>query len=440
MGGGTLARALTAQGKHVLVLERGGWLPREPQNWDTEQVFSRGRYNVDEQWTDMHGQPFTPGEHYYVGGKTKLYGAALFSAPDMNGLPVGLGRQAAYYETAKTWYHVHYEPHAPVVARIAGVFTGAGFHPQHAPVGTIRKDCIGCHLCDGFPCPLHAKADAETCGVQPALNTGLCEVRTGVKVTRLYRDDSGNIDFIGYEDSAGKPGAIQTHGCPVILAAGAVNSAALWLRSEIPDVSNQAGRNYMCHLSSAVLATGREIIPPGFHKTLFLPLDTGTIQMAGQPQAGMLKGESRMAHYSPSMALREIAERSVTFWLMTEDHPDPDNRVEVTPDGQIRLSYQPAADDIAAHVELYNTLKRHLPDMGFHLHMRKRMPLAAVAHQCGTLRATRSPWDGPVREDGRAFSTGNLYIADASAFPRSGNVNPALTVAAWALRVAETLK
>jgi len=442
MGGGTLARALTTQGKHVLLLERGGWLPREPANWDTEQVFQRGRYGVTEQWVDgIAGKPFTPGEHYNVGGKTKLYGAALFAARDMNGLPVGLGRQAAYYQQAKRWYHVHYEPHAPVIARISDVFTGAGFRPEPAPIGTIPQQCIMCDKCDGFACPLHAKADAETCGIKPAVDTGLCEVRTGVKVTRLYRNDAGMIDFIGYETGEGTARNIPTDGAPVILAAGAVNSAALWLRSEIPDVSDQAGRNYMCHLSSAVLATGKDVIPPGFHKTLFVPVDGfGTIQMAGQPQAGMLKGESAMAHYSPSMMLREIAERSVTFWLMTEDHPNPDNRVQVLPGGRIKLTYSPYKGDVSTHDDLYKLLVPHLETMGFHLHMRKRMPLAAVAHQCGTLRAARHPYDGPVREDGRAYSTGNLYVSDASVFPRSGEVNPALTVAAWALRVAETLK
>ncbi len=442
MGGGTLARALTGQGKHVLVLERGGWLPREPQNWDTEQVFQRGRYTTTEQWIDgTTGRTFTPGEHYYVGGKTKLYGAALFAARDMNGLPVGLGRQASYYQQAKAWYHVHYEPHAPVIAAISDVFTGAGFHPQPAPVGTIPKDCVRCHLCDGFACPLHAKADAETCGIRPAWDTGLCEVRTGIKVTRLNRNDQGVIGSISYDSDEGRSASIPTDGAPVFLCAGAVNSAAIWLRSEIPDVSGQAGRNYMCHQSSAVLATGKDVIPPGFHKTLYVPIDGfGTIQMAGQPQPAMLKGESELAHYSPSMMLREIAERSVTFWLMTEDHPNPDNRVEVTSDGRIRLTYDPYKGDVSAHDDLYRLLVPHLPDMGFHLHMRKRMPLAAVAHQCGTLRAARHPYDGPVREDGRAFSTGNLFVSDASVFPRSGEVNPALTVAAWALRVAEAVK
>lgn len=442
-GGGTAARYLAEHGKRVLVLERGDYLPREPQNWDTAQVFEHNRYGVTEQWEDRHGRLFTPGEHYNVGGKTKLYGAALFRLPErtLDRWPVSASVMDAWYDLAERWYHVHTEPHAPVVQRISDVLSDAGYHPTPAPVGTIRKDCIGCHLCDGFPCPLHAKADAETCGIRPAIATGNVAVWTNCQVTGMIRHSGrGEITQL-YLVHEGQSRVLDTTGIPVILAAGAVNSALLWQQSQVPDSSGMAGRNYMMHLSRAVLAMGREEIPPGFHKTLFCEVDGfGTIQMAGQPQPSMLRGESVFAEIAPGVSLREIAKRSVTFWLMTEDHPMLGNTVSYSKDGRPKIDYMPAVGDRTTSHDLFKLFRAHLPAMGFHVHMPKTMGVSAVAHGCGTLRMSRAPSHGAVRaEDGRAWSTGNLYVADASVFPTSGDVNPALTIMANALRVAAKL-
>jgi choline dehydrogenase-like flavoprotein len=77
-GGGTLARRLAPSGKRVLLLERGDWLAREPQNWDAHAVFVDNRYVSPDTWYDEHGKGFQPQVHYFVGGATKLYGAALY--------------------------------------------------------------------------------------------------------------------------------------------------------------------------------------------------------------------------------------------------------------------------------------------------------------------------------------------------------------------------
>src|SRR5690349_7232197 len=77
-GGGTLTHALAPTGAKVLLLERGGWLPREAENWSPAAVWADGRYHNSGSWTDQDGRSFKPKQHYYVGGNTKMYGAILF--------------------------------------------------------------------------------------------------------------------------------------------------------------------------------------------------------------------------------------------------------------------------------------------------------------------------------------------------------------------------
>jgi choline dehydrogenase-like flavoprotein len=481
-GGGTLARTLGEQGKRVLILERGDWVPREPQNWDAGEVFERARYVSRESWLDRRGRFFQPQVHYNVGGATKFYGAALFRlrAADFGEIrhyggtspawPVSYLDLMPYYQTAERLYSVHgaagedlTEPlrldypflpvrHEPVIQQIADGFAKAGLHPAHAPCAVNLNEarpqsspCIKCHACDGFACPLLAKSDAETCGIRPALDTGNVTLVTGARVTRLLRQRGDQIVGVQYQDAEDRTQVATAD--VYVLAAGAVNSAALWLRSGLPDQSGQAGRNYMCHESQAVLAVGKDKLPPGFHKTLAVSdwystgpdgLPLGSVQMAGQPQAAMLRGESRFAGIAPGRALREVAQRSVVFWLMSEDLPSPANRVEVREDGHVQLSYGAGANVQAAR-KLYRELAQLLPALGYGEHMRKVMPLAAVAHQCGTLRAGLSPDSSVVNSDGRAWGAGNLYVADASVFPSAGAVNPALTVMAWALRLGQHL-
>ena len=76
-GGATLAQRLAPTGKKILILERGGHLPREAENWSAQAVFLDHRYRTKDHWYDKHGKPFSPNTHYWVGGNTTFYGAAL---------------------------------------------------------------------------------------------------------------------------------------------------------------------------------------------------------------------------------------------------------------------------------------------------------------------------------------------------------------------------
>ena len=112
-GGGTLAWALRNSGARILLIDRGGFLPQEPENWSAQHVFENGRYKPDEVWESADGQEFKPGVHYYVGGNTKVYGAALprFRREDFEALeheggtslawPISYDELAPYYARAE---------------------------------------------------------------------------------------------------------------------------------------------------------------------------------------------------------------------------------------------------------------------------------------------------------------------------------------------------
>lgn len=453
-GGATAARRLAEAGRKVLILERGDYIPREPQNWDAKEVFQNGRYVSEDSWLNWRGDAFQPQVHYGVGGATKHYGAALMRMePEDFGeishyggtspaWPVTSYQMEPYYVKAEEWYNVHPAAHEPVIEKLSDDMERMGLHPEGAPAALIEDTCVKCSTCDGFPCKLLAKGDAESCGIVPALATGNVTLVTNEKVTGILRYQRNARHVRGVMTETGYYTAPR-----VILAAGAVSSAALWLRSDLPNSSDQVGRNYMCHQSQAVLAVGLHKILRGFHKTLRLMdwyhagppagMPLGSIQMAGQPLPAMLRGESALAKMAPEMTLREVAERALTFWLMSEDLPRPHNRVTLTSDGGIRLSYL-RNNEMAADL-LYYQLHRRLPELGYPVHLRKQMPLGAVAHQCGTLRMGSDPGSSVVSPSGESWEVPGLYVSDSSVFPSSSAVNPALTIMANSIRVADSI-
>ena len=494
-GGGTLAYRLAPSGKSVLIIERGDYLPREKENWDPAEVFVRGRYDNAEAWLDKDGKEFQPGQHYFVGGNTKVYGAVLFRMrrEDFGELqhhggvspawPISYDDLKPYYLEAENLYQVHgdrgadpTEPPAsgpypfpaisdePRIARLAEDLRGTGHSPFPLPMGVMLNEttralsaCIRCNTCDGFPCLVNAKADAQVICVDPALQHENVTLLTGTTVTRLETDPSGRsvskvvVDRNGTEE--------RYSADVVVLAAGAINSAAVLLRSAndrnpsgLANSSDQVGRNYMAHNNSAVIAVSRERNPTTFQKTLgindfyFASRDwefpMGHLQMLGKSSAEMLRNDA--PRLAPSLALQEVADRSLDFWLTSEDLPDPNNRVTVERDGQIRLSY--TANNLEGHKRLTAKLKSMLNEIGSDtflipstVYMGKRIPLAGVAHQNGTLRFGSDPKTSVLDTDCRAHDLDNLYCVDAGFFASSSAVNPTLTIVANALRVGDVL-
>jgi choline dehydrogenase-like flavoprotein len=495
-GGGTLAYALAPAGKRILILERGDYVPRERDNWDTRAVVTNGKYNNAEPWCDRDGKEFHAGAHYFVGGNTKFYGAALlrmrrqdFGAVRHHGgvspaWPISYQEMEPYYTKAEHLYHVHGErgvdpteppasapyrfppvSHEPRIQELSDNLSKAGYRPFHVPIGVMLNEgnpqksaCIRCSTCDGHPCLINAKADAQTVCVDPALEHPNVSLLTNAYVARLETSPSGReVTRVVVE----RNGAPESYSADiVVVSCGAINSAALLLRSAneqhpngLANRSDVVGRHYMCHVNGVMLAISRTPNPTIFQKTLALndfyygskdwDYPMGHISFIGKTDMNVLAAGA--PHIIPGMTLGLMAEHSLDFWLTSEDLPDPNNRVTVRPDGKIMLSYTP--NNLEAHQRLQGKLKEMLPHVDcdhqllpMHAYIGKRIPLAGVAHQNGTIRFGRDPQASALDVNCRAHDLDNLYVVDASFFPSSSAVNPSLTIMANALRVGDHLR
>jgi choline dehydrogenase-like flavoprotein len=498
-GGGTLARYIAPSGKRVLVLERGDWLAREPANWSAHDVFVDNRYVSPDTWFDGSGKPFQPQVHYFVGGATKLYGAALYRlrAEDFGELrhddgmspawPISYDEMEPYYTLAEQLYQVHgargedpTDPpasapypfpavsHEPRIQQLSDDLEAAGRRPFHAPCGVmLREDdmphgaCVRCSTCDGFPCLVHAKSDAEVLGMRPALEHENVTLVTNAEVVGLETNGAGTVVTGVVVD---RDGATETYtGDIVVVSCGAANSAKLLLASAsdahptgLANGSDMVGRNYMFHNSQAVLALSKEPNPTVFQKTLGLndfyfgtdeidhPL--GNIQMVGKSSAEMYRGEKPIrTKLAPERTLEDVARHAVDFWLSTEDLPRLENRVTLRGDGRVSLAYEPTNE--LPKKQLFAELKKLLGSLGMHhghlvprhAYLKNEIPVAGVAHQAGTCRFGRDPATSVLNTDCRAHEVDNLYVVDTSFFPSIGAVNPALTAMANAVRVGDHL-
>lgn len=501
-GGGTLTHRLAPTGKRILLLERGGYLKREKENWDAKAVFADARYRAPEQWLDKDGNVFHPGIQYYVGGNTKVYGAALFRfrPQDFGELrhhdgispawPLDYADFEPYYTAAEQLFHVHGRhgsdpiegpasapyPHPPVkheprIQELADDLARIGLHPFPLPLGILLDQdehgqaahdsaCVRCPAFDGFPCLVRGKADAEVLCVAPALQHSNVTLLTGACVERLETTPDG---------SAVSKVMVRRNGVEedfaadiVVVACGAINSAALLLRSAndrhpqgLANGSGVVGRHYMRHNCAAYMALSRRPNPTIFQKTLGLndfyfksddwayPL--GQIQMVGKSDGEMLRAEApAWAILKPEFTLDFMAKHSIDFWLQSEDLPRPDNRVTLERDGQIRLTVH--QNNLEAHNRLREKLRQSMHALGLHdhlmprrLYLDKEIPIGGTAHQAGTVRFGRDPNTSALDLNCKAHELDNLYVVDASFFVSIAAVNPALTIIANALRVGDHL-
>jgi choline dehydrogenase-like flavoprotein len=480
MGGGTIAHALARRGVDVLVLERGRRLPREPENWSPRAVFIERRYKPAEQWLDGAGRAFAPGVHYVVGGNTKVYGASLprFREQDFTAVehlegtspawPFGYADLEPYYGEAEQIYRVHgatgEDPteswrstpfpyraleHEPYIADLAARLGEQGVSPSSNAMGVDRRAggaCIRCATCDGFPCKLDAKSDAETCGIDPAIGTGHARLEVSVRVRRIVSDGTGRrVDHLVAE---GPDGPVEVTGGKFVLAAGAVNSAALLLGSAdeqhprgLANSSDQVGRNFMMHNNAHIVAIdlGRHN-DVTFQKTLSVndwyldggdgfPL--GAMQLTGKVQGVMMKSAAPRA--VPLAVLNQVAGRSVEWLIMAEDLPCPDSRVTVDSAGWITTAR--VARGTGTHRFLLERAKRLLRSAGYDAILTQDFDISMNSHQCGTVVAGLDPATSVLDPWCRTHDVENLWVVDGGFFPSSAAMNPALTIAAQALRV-----
>lgn len=483
-GGGTLARALADSGLRLLVVERGDTVPSEPENWDPAAVWKHLRYRAAEEWLDEGGEAFRPYMHYGVGGNTRFWGSVLYrlrredfrEIVHADGVspawPIDYDTLAPYYERAERLYHVHGAvgadptepprgpypfppiPHSAEMAAVVEGLRAQGLHPSPLPLGLVRPGepggCELCHTCNSFPCRVGSKADAETIGIVPAVASGRVTLWTKAFARRLVTNPAGTrVEAVEVE----RDGQVVCAEAPIVVAScGAVHSAALLLRSAtdrhphgLANSSGLVGRRYMAHLATMMqgfhpLKVNRTV----FQKTVAVndyylrgpdtPYPLGQIQSQGRTHGVMAQ---TVVPWIPVWAYDWWCARGVDWLVMSEDLPNPDNRVTLAPDGRIRLAYTP--NNTLPHAQLVAEARRILRRLGFPLVVAHSHKAKNTTHQCGTLVFGTDPRHSVLDPFCRAHDLDNLYVVDASFFPSSAAVNPALTIIAQALRVADHL-
>ena len=476
MGGATLAAALAPTGRRIMMVERGDFLKDTPETRDDKAIFGRGHFRPKEEWLDGKGQPFNPGNYYYVGGNSKFYGAVLLRyrredfAPLRHmggttpGWPMTYDELEPDYQAAEQLFNVRGQigqdptepthsgtypfppvPDEPSMAWVRERLEAVGLHPSSLPLGVD----IGAWLAraatpwDAFPNAGSGKMDAET-ALAAALRHPNVTLMTQTRATRLLCDATGRITAVEVLRQ-GRSEMIEAE--TFALAAGAVQSAALLLASAdarhphgIANGSDQVGRNFMNHNASAVLGihpfrANRSVYQKTFQINDFYlkggPGDTplGNIQLLGKISGTILKASSPL----PTIVANWIAKHSWDFYAMSEDLPDPESRVTLR-NGQICLDWR--RSNWEAHLLLVKTLKAKLRAAGFPLVLSRPFDRKTPSHQCGTARMGADPARSVVNPFSQAHQHPNLYITDASVLPTSAAVNPALTIAALSLRAA----
>lgn len=502
-GGASLAQKLAPAGKKILLLERGDYLPRTRANWDAQSVFVDAAYQASETWYSRDGRGFHPGLHYYVGGNSKVYGAALLRLREQDfeeiqhedgispAWPLKYETFEPYYAEAEQLFHVHgqrgedpTEPpasgpfpypavsHEPRIEALNQNLKKNGLHPFHLPLGILldEKDgkptpsstCIKCDTFDGFPCLLNGKADAQVICVDPALAAHPnLTLLTNAYVSKLETDATGRTVT---SVVVTRHGGVERYTANIIVVAcGALSSALLLMRSAndihpngLANGSDQVGRNYMRHNQSILMALMREPNETVFQKTLAIsdyyfksddwdyPL--GLIQMCATSHGAQIRGEvlPGWLEWLPKMPFEQMARHSMDFWLSSEDLPRPENRIFYD---QGRVVLDITEGNMEAPRRLKKKLEQLLNRVGAHpmllersLYLGKDVPIGGTAHQAGTARFGTDPKSSVLDLDCKAHELDNLYVADASFFPSIGAVNPTLTIIANALRVADKIK
>jgi choline dehydrogenase-like flavoprotein len=545
-GGGPLAMQLALAGKNILILERGPFLPQEKLNWDTQAVFLDNRYHTKETWQDKNGKDLHPQQAYFVGGQTKVFGAAMFRmrAEDFGVIqhqggvspawPISYGDLEPWYTKAEELFHVHgdlgdapslaggygssFDPTEPFHSKkypypaftneprmqaIEDDVRKLGIHTFPIPLGLKRNEgdpfaskCVRCDTCDGYPCLVHAKSDADINCIRQIMHLPNVTLMTNSRAVRLLTNSTGTAVTSVEVIHAGSSMTATYSAGFFAVCAGAINSAVLLLASAnerhpngLANGSDQVGRNFMYHQADALLAISTQRNEDSYTKTwgtndFYLrdtdpnyPFPLGQVQPVGSFHYEMMKGDA--PPLTPGFVLEGMKHHAVPWWLTTEDLPDPENRVTIHdatplsvdnkqpglrgahPSGdtghtnetervtdaaphRIRLSYTPN------NVESFNRLKDRWVDVlkkaghattsiPLHVYFKKRIPLEGVGHQNGTCRMGTDPASSVLNAQCKAHELDNLYVVDASCFVSASAVNPSLTIIANALRVAEHL-
>jgi len=498
-GGGTLAQKLAPTGKRILILERGTQMPLTEQNRTSIDIFKKERYHAPEQWYDHNGEPFSPQTNYALGGNTKIYNAALMRmrekdfervtyqdgpAPEW---PIKYADLEPYYTEAEHLYQVHgaindakekqdpTEPkhsdrykysalkHPSTVQPIVQALQSAGLHPTSLPMS----------------CTLQAEdttGDAEVFGINRATQHHNITLKTNARVTALHTNPSGT-EIKGVQTELSAQSGTDTPTIDtlftadiVVLACGAVNSAALLLTSAnsahpngLANTSNQLGRNLMTQLMTVIVQRSETDNNGTFPQSISIndfywgtdnfDYPMGHIENTGGLFQDIIFAESPpllsvLARLLPEFSLRQLATRSIGWWAYTGTLPNPNNRIyyQETPRRK-KLRYEFTPNNLEAHDRLvYKWMSILKQAEGSttglrqsNVYPRGEAPTQVVGYQCGTCKMGTDPTTSVLNTNCRTHDIHNLYVVDSSFFPSCPSIGPALTIMANALRVSNDI-
>lgn len=483
IGGASLAHSLAPSGLRIVILERGRHLTDSPEARDDVAIFQKGFYRSSEEWLGTDGESFLPGNYYYVGGNSKFFGAVMYRyrredfapRPHMDGAspgwPMSYDELSPWYDAAEDVFRVrgsatddpteprHEKPYSyppvpdePAIAAVRRRLEKAGVHPASLPLSIdidawLKRAPTGW---DAFPNTGTGKIDAEVGPLASALAHPNVRLVTGASVMRLETDGTGRRviaavyrrDGVEYRISAGR----------FAVAAGAVQSAALLLRSAngmhptgLGNSSDQLGRNFMNHNTTAMLAVNPFAANSCvYQKTIafndFYNEDNetgfplGNVQLLGHITGNILKANLPMP--APAWLARLVARHAYGWFLTSEDLPNPESRVTVRDD---RIVMHWIRSNMRAHEALIKKTRAVMRKAGFPIVLTHTFGRKTTSHQCGTARMGRDPQSSVVDLDCRSHDVENLYITDASVLPTSAAVNPALTIAALAIKAGSAI-
>ena len=481
IGGATLAASLAPSGMQIVILERGEELHDSPDCRDDKAIFKYGAFRPQETWYTSAEEEFNPGNYYYVGGNSKFYGGVMmrYRAEDFDELqhlggvspawPITYQELEPWYQAAETMYQVcgdagqdPTEPwHSgqyvappiadePAIKRLRYSLGQNGVTPACLPLAVDLDRWLegGMTPWDAFPDTNGGKKDAQSIGIALALSYPNVKLVTNAKVSRLIVGDYGRIEAVEYEHNNNLQ---RLNSKIIVLSAGAVNSAVILLRSAdrkyprgLANSSNLVGRNFMNHNSSALLAINPwRVNNAVYQKTLqvndyylrggSMDMPLGNIQLLGKISGTILASQSSL----PLVIANWIASHSVDWYVMSEDLPNLDSRVILQND-KIVLDWKRSNWD--AHMELVRKAKQMLKRAGFPLVFTRPFDRRTPSHQCGTTCFGHDPATSVLDVFCRSHDHRNLFVMDAGFLPTSAAVNPSLTIAAQALRVAEHIQ
>ncbi|MBB2973215.1 GMC family oxidoreductase [Mesorhizobium sp. RMAD-H1] len=483
VGGASLAYSLAPSGLRIVILERGAHLQDSPEARDDVAIFQKGFYRSSEEWLGTDGESFLPGNYYYVGGNSKFFGAVMYRyrredftpRRHMDGVspgwPLSYEDLSPWYDAAEQIFRVrgsvtgdpteppHEKPYGyppvpdePAVAVVRRRLEKAGVHPAPLPLSIdidawLKRAKTGW---DAFPNTGLGKIDAEVGPLASALAHPNVSVVTGANVAHLETDGSGCRVIAAVYERNGAEHRISAD--RFVIAAGAVQTAALLLRSAnrvhpagLGNSSDQLGRNFMNHNTTAMLTIDPFVRNTCvYQKTIAFndfynddneygfPL--GNVQLLGHITGNILKANFPVA--APAWLTWLIARHAYGWFLTSEDLPNPESRVMIR-NGRIVMHW--VRSNMRAHEALIAKTRAVMRKAGFPIVLTHTFGRKTTSHQCGTARMGTDPRNSVVNLDCRSHDVDNLYITDASILPTSAAVNPALTVAALAIRAGKSI-